>query len=483
MTAPRNQSGANHEWTSEEFQEFMKCKMSPAYFIDTYAYTLNPVKGRIKFKLYDFQHDVMKQFQEYVFNIILKPRQMGLSWLVAGYVLWLCIFHEDKNVLMISIKERAAKRLLDKVKYIYTYLPIYMKCGHSEYIQTAITFNTGSRVESIPTSEDAGRSEAVSLLVIDEAAFVRWIDEIWAAAFPTLSTGGQAILLSTANGMGNFFHKIWSQALKTVNDFNAIKLKWQDHPDRDAAWHHSQVRNLGKRRAAQEVDCDFLSSGTPVLDLAKLRDLEEEIMTYPKKYAPVRTLKNDALKIYKEPKAGREYVIGADVATGSGEDSSACVVLDRIDGDIVATYRAQVPVDIYADILVEMGTMYNGALLGIESNSIGLATLIKVRDSLYPNLFYRYNLEDGKQTQRMGWETTPKTKPVIIQGLEEAVRMDYLQNLTMDIIQEGYTFIWHPDNTASAASGYCDDMIMALAIAWELRKHQTTIWDLPLYIS
>ena len=84
---------------------------------------------------------------------------------------------------------------------------------------TEIEFSNGSTITSIPTTEDAGRSEAVSLLVIDEAAIVRWATQIWAAAFPTLSTGGSAILNSTPYGVGNFYHKQWVDSVAGGNEF------------------------------------------------------------------------------------------------------------------------------------------------------------------------------------------------------------------------------------------------------------------------
>lgn len=465
--------------SQEEFEEFVKCKMDPLYFLDNYAYTLNPIKGKVPFKLYDFQKRCINDFRDYVFNIILKPRQMGLSWLTAGYVLWLAIFHSEKNILMISIKENAAKRLLDKVKYIYANLPNFLKPGYDEWVKTSIVFKNGSRIDSIPTSEDAGRSESVSLLVIDEAAFVRWIDEIWAAAFPTLSTGGQAILLSTANGMGNFFHQTWAKALKTYNDFHAILLHWRDHPDRDDKWYLKQLRNLGKRRCAQEVDCDFLQSGSPVFEMAKVRDLEESLIDVPNKI--LRTDYNDSLLIYHEPEFDGDYVIGADVASGGGEDYSTFYVYDRINKRICAQFKQRLPVDRYAAILNKIGLEYNTALLAVESNNHGLAVLVQLNlTHKYPNLFCRYDLIDNEPTQKLGWETNVKTKAVVIAGLDKAIRDDELTGFTSEFLQECYTYAYEPNGATNALDGYHDDLIMALAITLEASKSRAKILDLPM---
>ncbi len=467
--------------TKEEWEEYLRCKLDPVYFLDTYGFTLNPVKGKVRFRLYPFQKRAMQDFLDYVFNICLKPRQMGMSWLVGGYVLWLAIFHTDKNILMISIKENAAKRLLDKVKYIYINLPDFLKCGYDEWIKTTIVFKTGSRIDSVPTSEEAGRSEACSLLVVDEAAFVRWIDEIWAAAFPTLSTGGQAILLSTANGVGNFFHRTWTKAVKMLNDFHSIKLHWRDHPDRDDAWYRRQERNLGKRRTAQEVDCDFLKSGATVFDIVKLKDVEEELLVSPKPILEMRY--NGSLQIFKHPEHGRAYCIGADVASGGGEDYSACYVMDIETKEIMAQYKEKLPVDRYAVVLHEVGIYFNNALLAVEDNNHGHAVLLKLREMLYPNLYYRYDYDKDKPTDKVGWYTSVATKPMIINDLEAALRLDQIPELTMEFVQEGYVYNYLPDGSTGALDGYNDDLVMAMAITLAATKYKAKKVDLPFYVA
>jgi phage FluMu gp28-like protein len=140
------------------------------------------------------------------------------------------MYHPFKTIVIISIKDRVAKRVLRKIKFMYKNLPPYLRTkvvnGKGDDIGTAseLEFANGSIISSIPTTEEAGRSEAVSLLVIDEAAIVRWAERIWASAFPTLSTGGRAIINSTAYGVGNFFHKLFTDAVAKGNVFQAIRL-------------------------------------------------------------------------------------------------------------------------------------------------------------------------------------------------------------------------------------------------------------------
>ena len=176
------------------------------FLFSTFCWVINPVLGRVKFDLYPYQKSVLYQFLKERFNIILKFRQAGITELIAMYCLWLTMYHPNKKVNIISIKDTVAKKVLKKIKFMYKNLPWYLQTpiinGRTGEYGSASTmeFSNGSIIESIPTSDQAGRSESLSLLVIDEAAIVRWASTIWASAFPTLSTGGSAIVNSCITG-------------------------------------------------------------------------------------------------------------------------------------------------------------------------------------------------------------------------------------------------------------------------------------------
>lgn len=167
--------------------------MKDPFLFSTFCYVINPVLGMVKFILYPFQRAVLYQFMSNRFNIILKFRQAGITELISLYCLWLAMYHPNKKINIISIKDTVAKKVLKKIKFMYKNLPQYLqepivngRTGEFGSVST-IEFANGSVIESIPTSDQAGRSESLSLLVIDEAAIVRWASTIWASAFPTLS--------------------------------------------------------------------------------------------------------------------------------------------------------------------------------------------------------------------------------------------------------------------------------------------------------
>mgnify|MGYP004444911163 FL=1 len=178
--------------TREQFEIYRTCKVNP-FYLANFVYIIHPVKGKVQFKLYEYQRAVLWNFLNNRFNIILKFRQAGLTELIAFFCLWLAMFNDNKNIQIISIKDMVAKRVLKRIKYMYKNLPEWLQTpvtqirGDSFGTATVLEFVNGSSITSVPTTEEAGRSEAVSLLVIDEAAIVRWADRIWAAAFPTLS--------------------------------------------------------------------------------------------------------------------------------------------------------------------------------------------------------------------------------------------------------------------------------------------------------
>lgn len=182
----------NTNLTREELEILAKVP-NDVFLFSLFCYVIHPVRGKVRFELYPYQKSVLYQFVKERFNILLKFRQAGITELISMYCLWLAMYHPNKKINIISIKDTTAKKVLKKIKFMYKNLPWYLQTpiinGRAGEFGSAsmIEFDNGSFIESIPTSSEAGRSESLSLLVIDEAAIVRWAAQIWASAFPTLS--------------------------------------------------------------------------------------------------------------------------------------------------------------------------------------------------------------------------------------------------------------------------------------------------------
>jgi len=457
--------------------EYIKCAASPAYFMKKYCYIQHPKRGRIQFNLYPFQERVLTLFQENNYSIVLKSRQLGISTLSAGYSLWLMLFHQDKNILCIATKQETAKNMVTKVKFMYDSLPSWLKEKDkpSEYNKLTLRLNNGSQIKATSASSDAGRSEAVSLLLIDEAAFINGIGEIWASAQQTLATGGGCIALSTPYGTGNWFHKMWMDAEMGENSFLPIKLPWSVHPERDQNWRDQQDKDLGLKMAAQECDCDFATSGDTVF-------LADEIDFYSTTYITEPLEKRGVdqnLWIWEPADYSRNYLITADIARGDGSDYSTFHIFDIETFTQVGEYRGQIGTKDFGHLLVGIATEYNNALLAPENSSIGWSTIQTVLDRGYHNLYYSPKgnaltvdtyFDPFTDHSRMtpGFTMSSGTRPIAIGKFQEAVRDRSIIIQSIRTIEEMKVFIWK-NGRAEAQTGYNDDIVMSCAIACFLR--------------
>jgi phage terminase large subunit-like protein len=148
--------------------EYKKCAADPVHFMKKYCQIQHPKKGKIPFHLYPFQEQTLRELRDHDYNIILKSRQLGISTLSAGYALWMITFFSDKNILVIATKQDVAKNLVTKVQVMYDNLPSWLKLPNVEYNKLSLRLNNGSQIKATSSSTDSGRSEALSLLIIDE---------------------------------------------------------------------------------------------------------------------------------------------------------------------------------------------------------------------------------------------------------------------------------------------------------------------------
>lgn len=452
--------------------------MSVQYFLSKYCYIQHPIRGKTLFIPYKYQADSLKEFTEHDYNIVLKGRQLGFSTLVAGYALWLMLFHKDKNVLVIATKQDTAKNLVTKVRYMHANLPVWLRGTCVEDNKLSMRFANGSQIKAVARSKDAGRSEALSLLILDEAAFIDDAEEIWTSAQATLSTGGQAIIVSTPNGMGNFFHKTWEKAQSKENKFNTILLDWRVHPDRDQAWRDAQTEILGEMQAAQEHDASFIFSGNTVIN-------PEIINFYENTYVedPISKQGFDGnLWIWEYPVSGRTYILCADVARGDGADYSAFHIIDAENSVQVAEYKGKIPTKEFGDLMVATATMYNDALVIPDNSSIGWSAVQRVIDRQYKNLFYmssdmqyvdvEQQITDrryiSEKNMKPGFIVSQRTRPLIIAKIDEYMREKSVIIKSIRTISELKTFIWK-NGKAEALESYNDDLTFALGIGLWVR--------------
>jgi len=460
--------------TKEEIlREVVKAGKNPIHFTNSYCRISHPQKGLIPFNAFDYQEQLLRDYNDYRFNVILKARQLGISTITAAYIGWLMLFHRDKNILVVATKLQTATNLVRKVKAIIKHLPEWLQISQIVVDnRTSFELTNGSQIKAASTSGDAGRSEALSLLVIDEAAHVEKLRDLWTALYPTLSTGGRCIALSTPNGVGNWFHQTCVESESSTNDFYMTTLLWDAHPDRDKAWFEKETMNMSKRQIAQELECNFNVSGETVIHPDDLQWYLERVV------APeYRTGFDRNYWIWKRYDPAKTHLVVADVARGDGQDNSAFHIFELESMEIVAEYIGKPNPDDFADILHNVCSEYGNPMLVIENNNIGYAVLKKLLDKGYPNLYHSTKgdhqyvdpLTAQWQTNAIpGFTTSSKTRPLIVAKMEEFMRNKLIKINSNRLLSEMKTFIWH-NGRPEAMRSYNDDLVMSFAIGCWVR--------------
>jgi hypothetical protein len=457
-------------------QEYLKCAQDPVHFMRKYCYIQHPQRGRIQFNLYPFQEKVLTLFRDHDYTTVLKSRQLGISTLAAGYALWLMTFHKDRNVLALATTQATARNLVTKVQFMWENLPSWLRIESVENNKLSLRLTNGSKIQAKSSNADAARSEAVSLLIVDEAAFIENIAETWASAQQTLATGGGAIVLSTPYGTGNWFHQTWVKAESGENDFLPIKLPWYVHPERDQSWRDRQNELLGDPRlAAQECDCDFSTSGDIVFYNEYLEFYEKTHVKEPLE----RRGADQNLWVWESPDYSRDYMVIADVARGDGKDYSTFHVIEVENNVQVAEYKGQIGTKEFGHLLVGIATEYNNAMLVIENANIGWATIQVAIDRQYSNLYYSQRSDSSnvdsyfdkyQDHSRMvaGFTMSSKTRPMVIGKFQEYIADQGVTIQSKRLIEEMKVFIWK-NGRAEAQTGYNDDLVMAFGIGMYIR--------------
>lgn len=254
------------EYTHEQVREIQRCVSDPIYFIDKYCQIQHPTKGSIRFELRPYQRRMLRAMIDNRLSIHLAPRQIGKSWIAGAYLLWFAAFNFEKTVVIASNKNDNAMEMIHRVRFIYERLPHWLKPGLTPdgWNKHSVAFDNDSRIISQATSENTGRGLSISLLFLDELAFVRdsMADEFWTSISPTLATGGQMIVCSTPNGDTNLFSRIWRGAQILTpgssvgpNGFAPVTVEWNEPPGRDEEFKQAEIAKIGITRWRQEYEC------------------------------------------------------------------------------------------------------------------------------------------------------------------------------------------------------------------------------------
>ena len=218
-------AGAKVKYGTSDLDHLRGCMHpsdGPRYFMENFMWIQHPTKGRLKIQLFDYQLGLIDCYHNNRYSIAMIGRQLGKTTVAAGYLLWYAMFIPDSYILIASKSGADAMDIMEKVRFAYEELPDFIRAGAREYNKTKIFFDNGSRIISVTTTENTGRGKAISLIYLDEFAFVdppRVAQELWTSLSPTLSTGGKCIITSTPNSDEDQFSRIWFDAINIVDEY------------------------------------------------------------------------------------------------------------------------------------------------------------------------------------------------------------------------------------------------------------------------
>lgn len=345
-------------------------------------------RGWVHFTLWDSQRDTLQQIQGSLLSLVLKARQLGLSWLTLCYALWLMRFHPAVAVLIFSKRDEEAIELLARLRGIDDRLPDWMRQGAiATRSAHDYTLANGSSAKAFPTT--GGRSYTGSLVIVDEADFVQDLDALLNAVKPTVDAGGQMIMISTVDKSQpeSPFKRIYRAAKRGKTEWKAIFLPWHARPGRTPAWYEAQKADIMARTGA----LDDLHQEYPASDTEALapRSLDKRISPMwieacYEELEPLNVANAPALpglEVYRLPIADRHYVIGGDPAEGNPtSDDSALTVLDFATGEECAVLAGKFEPSTLGSHIQLISAYYNNAPAMIERNNHGHAVIQWVQE-------------------------------------------------------------------------------------------------------
>ena len=436
-------------------EQFITNRIDPISWIRNNVVTKHPAYGSIKFDLYDFQEKIIKIFLKKHFVIALKSRQVGMSTLSQALCLWAAMNYTNYNVIVLSVNQRTANSFLSKIKFMYNNLPNNMfKLKTVTDNKLSIEFENGSKIAAIPSTRQAALGESINLLIIDEAAFIRNIGDVYQGAYPTLSKAFSSaagkpygvIIISTPNGVGGdgkFYYDTYTQAVRGENAFVPVKIHWSLVPEYDDKWYEDQCKNLrwDYQQIAAELELSFVSSGAtfipgPVLD--SIQTVTPHAADFENK-----------LWVWDLPDKDDTYVAGVDVAYGNRADYSVMQILNARTLEQVAEFESNViKVDDFANTIIHLGRQYNNCLINIERNTCGKILIEKILDKTNGvgiNLYRDTSPGDVKDAEfnykmNIGTLVTGQSRSMILGNMYDIIINNYVEGLNNIVSTEDANF-------------------------------------------
>jgi len=488
---------AKTSYTPHQKREIFRCMNDPLYFMENYLRIQHPVRGQIPFEAYDYQKQLVNAYWKNISVIALLPRQSGKTTTAAGYLLWYAMFNDDVTVLIAANKFRAANEIMDRIKFAYEELPDWLRAGVQTYNVQDIKFDNGSRIKATTTTPDSGRGMSISLLYLDEFAFVkpRIAEEFWTAMSPTLATGGKCIITSTPNSDEDKFAEIWFGANKTIDDygdelpdglgingFKAFTAHYSEVPGRDEKWANQERAKIGADKFDREYGCEFLTADSTLINAVTLLKLQGVDPMY----------KTNDIRWYDKIQPNRTYLVALDPSAGVGKDPAAIEVFSLPDMRQVAEWthnRTSIPnqvrtmQNIVNFIHSEMKKIPEqrgdpDIYFTLENNSWGEAALLTIEEmgeERFNGIMMHEPRIKGVSRPRKGLNTNGRSKAAACTKFKSLIEAEKLTVLSRPLVRQLKFFVSKGDSFA-AKVGENDDCVMASMLCVRMMQ-MVTRWD------
>lgn len=461
--------------SNDQAAEWLTCAESPIYFIDRYCYIYDATEAKwIPFKLWKEQAKTLIDMKENRLVAILKARQLGITWLVLGFALWLMIFHPAVTVLIFSRRDTEAVYLLgeERLRGMYSRLPDWLK-AREILVESAHEWqlSNGSIARAFPTS--AGDSYTATLAIVDESDLAPDLGRLMNAVKPTIDGGGRMVMLSRSDNTkpDSMFKKVYKAGKAGTNGWKSVFLPWWVRPARDKAWYEAQKADI----LARTGGLDDLHQQYPNNDVEALsaRSLDKRIPSdwLNQCYIEIKPLKVDkspaiaGLVIWVTPKVGREYVIGADPAEGNPtSDNSSMTIVDVTSGEEVAQMTGKYEPSVFASYIAQVSRYYNQAAALPERNNHGHAVILWLRDNSKVKVLRGLD-------HKPGWQTTSLSKAIMYEKTADAFHDQETVIHSFDTLNELSSI---ESSSLSAPEGLNDDRATSYALALLARTRPRT---------
>ena len=478
------------------FEELRRCKNDFWYFLESYLKILSKDEDSeggylIRFRANAAQKQIIEALLRNNVIYVLKARKLGSSTIVAAYYFWRCLFTPHFQVLVVAHKRESAKKIFTIYKRFYDNLPKFLQLKTVAASTTALTFRHGGSISCTTSSSDDARGSTPHALHLSEFAHFKDVRESFASIMNSVPDSAMVVRETTANGL-NLAYKLWYS-----NDgVEKVFIPWTTDPkyvsDKRPQSVPARLKVYAKKHALtkpqlwwaarnlaqkQGGNWDLFNQENPIVAEVAFVTSGGRFFNihFPGIHIPDnRRYEYLGYRRYREPERFRLYTVGVDGAGGDKDrDLSAFVTLDVTDQKnpiICSTFESWLPLRQFDELAADEIATY--AALGVCEMTGGWGnalTELLVERGLEQYRRVSYDKIKNNWSEKLGFSTNKATRPRMLSAIHSLMEERMLDPRDDRLRSEMNTFVWR-NGKAQAERGEYDDLIMALALAWEGRN-------------